>query len=69
MEVESGVLPLHRAVQVKGVAQPVVGGASGGGEGEGPEGEGQEGEGKKDMMERTRSYFPSTQPRPSNVCH
>ena len=29
MEVESGVLPLDGAVEVKGIAQPVVGGASG----------------------------------------
>ena len=33
MEVESSILPLHGAVQVKGIAQPIVGRASGGGEG------------------------------------
>ena len=47
MEVEPCILPLHGAVQVKGIAQPVVGRASGGGEGNGRGKRGREGRGKR----------------------
>ena len=40
VEVELSILPLHRAVRVKGIAQPIVGQVSGGRAREGGEGRG-----------------------------
>ena len=65
MEVEPSILPLHGAVQVKGIAQPIVGRASGGGEGRGGAREG--GRGGNRYAIDTRLSLPSTRPRTSSV--